>query len=428
MRTYPQPFAALAASAALMTSACASERPVATTDGPVVERSTVDGVETVRNISGSEWGEVGLSLIVEIGGDESEDYMFARPMGIWATDAAVYVADMNLGLRSYTRDGEFIRQYGRQGEGPGEYSELFSTAVLADGRVVAQGFEKLVFYQQDGTFDEEWRIQPVTDGYTIQGGPFVVTAEGRMFLRVRRRIEGATDPREAQGGYVQAGPEGWVGEFLMMQRPEVDRSPIMVPCPGGRGACFLSIPYRPGGVVMLTPQLKLASGVTDRYRFRVESRDGSVMVIERFEEPVALTDLERRYHEAAIEARARRSVPGYELDTNLFPAVKPAFILLLATQDGRILAVREGGSRWKTEECGSHDDWVPDEGRNDCLEAQIFVDIFAGDGRYLGYFERPSDVRLPYAHFNGNEMWTYALGADGNSVVRGYELIIPTDS
>ncbi len=415
-------------SGAIVEAACETEPSAVASSQAVVERFTVDGVETVRNVSGSEWGEVRLELIAEIGSEESEDYMFTMPSGIWATEEAVFVADFRLGLRSYTREGAFIRRYGRHGEGPGEYAELFSTAVLTDGRVVAHGFEKIVFYEQDGTLNEEWTIQPVAGGNTHQGGPFVITRDERIFLRVQHRESATSDFREAKEGYVQAGSTGWAGELLPVQRPVVDSSSVTVPCPNVPGECFLSIPHRPYGAVMLTPDMKWVSGSTDRYRLEIEDPDGSLMVIERFEQPVVLTPLERRYHEATIEATARRSVPGYELDMGLLPATKSAFTVLIGARDGRILVAREGSSRWNAQECGPFEEWVPPDTSNNCLEPRIFVDIFAKDGRYLGYFERPSDVRIQYGYFAGNEMWTYALGPDGNPLVRGYKLMAPTDS
>ena len=52
-------------------------------------------------------------------------------------------------------NGRFIRRYGRNGEGPGEYQHVFDFDIDADGSVVVVGNNKLIRYARNGDTREE---------------------------------------------------------------------------------------------------------------------------------------------------------------------------------------------------------------------------------------------------------------------------------
>ena len=56
--------------------------------------------------------------------------------------------------------GEFVREFGRKGEGPGEFEEMHGLAVMRDGRAVVTDSRRLVFhiFQADGRVERTVRM------------------------------------------------------------------------------------------------------------------------------------------------------------------------------------------------------------------------------------------------------------------------------
>jgi len=105
--------------------------------------TTEGNVTTVVNESGLLWG--GPATLVEdlrIGVAEGEaPYMFGHISSVFATADEIYVADMSVpAVRDYAREGTYLRNIGRPGQGPGAYGEINAVSVLPDGRVVVRDF------------------------------------------------------------------------------------------------------------------------------------------------------------------------------------------------------------------------------------------------------------------------------------------------
>ena len=66
---------------------------------------------------------------------------------------------MNNRVVKFTRDGTFVKQWGRKGSGRGELSEPHTIAIDSRGRLFVGDREnnRIQIFDQDGTFLDEWR-------------------------------------------------------------------------------------------------------------------------------------------------------------------------------------------------------------------------------------------------------------------------------
>ena len=68
--------------------------------------------------------------------DGDERYLFGQVLGLAvADDGSVFVADGHpQSLRQFGPDGAFVRNFGREGEGPGEFTSIVGIVALPNGR------------------------------------------------------------------------------------------------------------------------------------------------------------------------------------------------------------------------------------------------------------------------------------------------------
>lgn len=75
-------------------------------------------------------------------------------------------------ISKFTRDGKFIKSFGRWGTGPGEFKTPHDIALDAQGRlfVADRGNMRLQIFDQDGTFLDEWAQFSRPSGVAIRDG------------------------------------------------------------------------------------------------------------------------------------------------------------------------------------------------------------------------------------------------------------------
>ena len=86
---------------------------------------------------------------------------FAGPADVaFAPNGDIFVADGHVNNRvvKFSKDGKFIKTWGKKGTGPGEFSVPHAVALDSRGRVFVadRGNKRIQIFDQDGKYLEEW--------------------------------------------------------------------------------------------------------------------------------------------------------------------------------------------------------------------------------------------------------------------------------
>jgi streptogramin lyase len=81
-----------------------------------------------------------------------------------APNGDIFVADghgegTNARVVKFTKDGKFIKEWGKKGSGPGEFDTLHSMAMDSKGRlfIADRGNSRIQIFDKDGNFIDQWR-------------------------------------------------------------------------------------------------------------------------------------------------------------------------------------------------------------------------------------------------------------------------------
>lgn len=102
------------------------------------------------------------------GGDDDEDVIFGVVREIGVDDQGnVYLLDIQLNqVHVFDKDGNFLRDIGREGEGPGEFRQPSSMFIMPDGRiaVVQMMPGRIILLNPDGTPGGDFNAPQAPDG------------------------------------------------------------------------------------------------------------------------------------------------------------------------------------------------------------------------------------------------------------------------
>jgi hypothetical protein len=138
-----------------------------------------NGVKTVASPAKgfAEPATIKLPEVWRLGGDSEDEEEFFGVISDIDIDESrqVYLLDMQLNeAKIYTKDGEFVRSIGREGEGPGEFRMPSSMFFTKENKVaIIQTMPgKIVLLMKDGTPAGDYPIPQAPDGgfQMIQGG------------------------------------------------------------------------------------------------------------------------------------------------------------------------------------------------------------------------------------------------------------------
>jgi DNA-binding beta-propeller fold protein YncE len=109
---------------------------------------------------------------------------FDRPTDVAVTPSgAFYVADGygNSRVVQFSREGKFLRQWGRKGTGEGEFRLPHAICLDARGRVYVGDREndRVQVFDGDGTFLEQWKETGAPYGLFLSGDGRLFVADGR---------------------------------------------------------------------------------------------------------------------------------------------------------------------------------------------------------------------------------------------------------
>jgi hypothetical protein len=133
-----------------------------------------NGVKVIRNPSEPLYSEFAFDLEKDfvLGGDPAEEKSYFPRGAILSVDrdGNLYIADFgNRRVQMFDKSGAFVRQVGRQGQGPGEYAFPSRVLFAKKGNPCVWGGRELIFYDKDGTYQKKVMIK--TSLSTLMLGP-----------------------------------------------------------------------------------------------------------------------------------------------------------------------------------------------------------------------------------------------------------------
>ncbi len=366
------------------------------------------------------WGEgARLTEDLRIGMlDGPDEYIFGR-VGALAVrdDGSIYVFDYQVPvIRQYNAAGNYVRDVGREGSGPGEYRTVLGMHVLRNGRLAVWdvGNTRVTVYDSAGNDLDSYRVPSSIH----TANPFAVDTIGNFYVVAtdRIRMQGGV-VREGQGG--RAAVRRLVGEIPKLlikvslagdvldsiSRPAEDKGPacVLMTAEGRRWNFPTAVRYAWSNLGYLVV------GRNDEYAFDLQIPGGPVRRIVRDVEPVRIRRAERIQWEAWTRLFERRGDETYPP----IPETKPAYRDLYVDEDGRIWVDRYVAAvkrEAKPREPGD------DRPLSEWREPSTF-DVIGPDGSYFGTVVVPENTTIMVRR--GDHAWGVHRGEfDEQYVVR----------
>lgn len=294
--------------AALMAGGCADSGD----DLAAAARVTIDTVDGVPHVisgnhgaweRGDTWRVPADSGLI-IGQTEGpEAYSFGRISGLTVgEDRRIYVGDTQaLEVRVFSPDGTFQTRFGREGAGPGEFTNISGLGHAPDGIAVLDGDQgRVSVFSPDGELLRSFRIQRpyrIYEQFAVMG----FDGEGRFFDRARLSAAPGVDSM----GVIVYSSDGEVSDTILVAVIEED--PLVVERDGVRIMSFPR-PLAPRPSLAIGPGGTIHFARGDEYRVVVLSPEGdSVRVLRRDLQPRPVSTGERDSAMAMIDDLYRQA-------------------------------------------------------------------------------------------------------------------------
>jgi hypothetical protein len=250
------PFAALAA--------CGSADARTALNEPVVD-TLPGGIVQVTNPGPTAWPDTSGWRIVEelvISPEEGSEGELSTANTLVADEVGnVYVMQREpVHIKVFGPDGEWVRNIGREGDGPGEFRNGM-LGIVGDTLIIQDpNNSRLTTFLTNGTFLATHQSQCCWFSST-----FPVLADGRAM------IMGPPPPgAEGRGAYYLTGTDGRVTDTLLMpaDQPGEAGDYWEVTRRSGQSVSIsrINVPLRAGDVLAIRPDGRIVSGRTDRYQ------------------------------------------------------------------------------------------------------------------------------------------------------------------
>jgi len=334
--------------------------------------------------------------------DGEPQYQFGRILALaTGQDGRIYVLDGHGPVvRMYGPEGTWIRDVGREGEGPGEYKRPDSGLVMRpDGKLLLRdpGNGRISIYLADGSYEGSWPLA----GSMNTSNPMIVTRAGAALTPVIKNLGASV--MEWQRGFARYKMDGTVDTLDV---PDLGYEAAIISGESEGNSSTNKVPFTPGQQVAYSPLGYFVTGISEDYSFKLLRESEPVIEIRRNYEPVPVLSDEAAIRRRQITQNMRDNFPGWSWNGPPIPDVKPPYRLLLTSEEGRIwVQVHAESERYL-----SADDQRAEESRlerpvNPYREPIVF-EVFEPTGEYLGRVETPEGFSLfPRPVIRDMTMW-----------------------
>lgn len=354
-----------------------------------------------------------------------EEYAFGRVGGVTVLpDGSVWVGDeQKHAIFVYDEDGRFVRQVGREGEGPGEFQYPSNMRVTERGTVIVwdSGLLRVTELTPDGEFVGSFNPPTHMIGGSME--ELEIDRDGHLYLMALTQFEirGETTAerlrafaavRERQRLFwLKLDATGAVLDSIFVERSERDGTV--------------------DGILNLTELSPLGYRVllrNDAYRVTLELPGAEPRVIERSWEPIRYRRAERREKQRLEEVmNGRNGVPVRDI-----PREKPPLRELFVDTDGRLWLQRHAEGFVEPESDGERASRVEaceffaaskaecDAGIGEWRQPVVY-DVIEPEGVFLGQVALPNRLS-ELVHARGRELWVVERGAYGEEYVVRYRI------
>ena len=106
----------------------------------------------------------------------------------------------------FSKDGRFLKAWGKQGSGPGEIAELHAIAIDSKGRlfVADRGNSRIEIFDQEGKFLDEWKQFGRPSGIFIDANDTIYVTDSQSDEKTNPRFQRGIRIGNAKDGSVKS--------------------------------------------------------------------------------------------------------------------------------------------------------------------------------------------------------------------------------
>ena len=388
-------------------------------------RSQVDTTDQGIQVTiqhGSIWGdEAELEMLTHLGDGKEEHDILVNPhaMAVDVAGQRIYVADSIpvVQVRMYGFDGNFLKEIGGKGDGPGEYRQPTGVAFIASQ-------QRLIVY------DIGRRILSYTaDGVYLDYTPLPRASRFPQRFVLVNNEWGYFDHTVTEGALRANSTALRTRALLGVNLASAEIDTMLRPSEYGETVLLQSgtspLPFGAWFVWAIGPDGSTVVGYGDDYSFDIQKSDGTLVGVQMPSTAVPVEDKEREWWDKRTEVAIGSDAASWRRSGPPVPKTKPAFIDFFIDSDGRIWITRQGTGRKIPGGARGFDD-RQEVLHNPCWYSTLMLDVFENDGTYLGRINLPKKwefFQIDYAE--GDLVAARASGTDQEPFAFLYRLKTP---